>query len=229
MFSKIIIVQDIITKEQAISIKGILHDFFQNTFLPKISNLSRPLDKKYGNFIERHLGRFEIIPPDDIVNSIWNILFNGFVEENNVFGKVNQIIQSEIQYNNPLSEKCIKELGILPIEPHTKNGYWHRDVYFREPSYYQRKPFYITQVIYLDNLANTEFCINSRHNSNNNYTKYDKKVICAQPLSSVIFDGRHLHRGLANLTDETRYALYISYYDSSYVDREHLADPFLFT
>jgi hypothetical protein len=114
----------------------------------------------------------------------------------------------------------------LPIEPHSPNGYWHRDVFFRDPSDYQRKPFYITQLIYLDNKANTEFCMGSRNNPNNNFTKYDRKTITTEPFSSVVFDGRHLHRGLANESEETRYSLYISYYDEFYVDREHILEPF---
>lgn len=73
----------------------------------------------------------------------------------------------------------------------------------------------------MDNKANTEFCINSQNNSNNNFTKYHKKNIEAESCSSVVFDGRYLHRGLANNSNETRYAIYISYYISSYKNREH--------
>jgi hypothetical protein len=61
-------------------------------------------------------------------------------------------------------------------------------------------------------------------------------MIKSNPLSSVIFDGRTLHKGLENNTKETRYAIYISYHTPSYIDKESilehvlhkgLFDPFL--
>ena len=63
--------------------------------------------------------------------------------------------------------------------------------------------------------------MHSHHNKNNNFTKYDKKIISADFCSAVVFDGRILHRGLANDSDETRYAIYITYFDSFYTRREH--------
>ena len=240
-FDKIIIIQNIVNENQGKLLKNIVKEFFENDFLKKISNLSRPLEKNYNDVIERKMGRFEIIPPDDILFSIWNIL-----RRNLLFVSINQKIKMEIQNlstptsssefnrtnqlsdslfskkNNPSSKYCIEELGIIPIEPHTEDGYWHRDVVVNErDNVFESKPYYITQIIYLDNLANTEFCIHSSHNRNNNFTKYCKKVVRINSFSSVVFDGRHLHRGLANHSKETRYAIYISYYESSYKRRNY--------
>lgn len=236
IFDKIMIIKNIVNENQAQMLKNIVKEFFENDFLKKISNLSRPLEKKYNDVIERKLGRFEIIPPDNILFSIWNIL-----RINPLFVSINQKIKMEIENlssefnqtnqlpasmyskkNNPCSKYCIEELGILPIEPHTEDGYWHRDVVTSErDNVFESKPYYITQIIYLDNLANTEFCVKSNKNRNNNFIKYDKKIICSDLCSSVVFDGRHLHRGLANRSNETRYAIYISYYDSYYKRREY--------
>lgn len=217
---KILVIQDTLTIESSVLLSELCRHYFESEFLKKIAPLSRPLDKKYGDVIERHLGRFEINPPKSVVDSLWLVL-----RQCPIFDVTNRLIRDEIQRN--YTNGCIEEIGILPVEPHTPPGYWHRDVFSRHESDFTRKPFYYTQLIYLDNKANTEFCVHSSRCRNNNYTKYDTKVVAALPRSSVIFDGRFLHRGLANTTDETRYALYISYYDSSYKDREHALGNFL--
>jgi len=54
----------------------------------------------------------------------------------------------------------------------------------------------------------------------NNPKKYKKKRVSADIGSSVVFDGRMLHQGLENNTDETRYAIYIVCYADSYRDEE---------
>lgn len=212
--SKILVLHDTLTPESSILLSDLCKHYFESEFLPKIAPLSRPLDQKYGDVIERHPGRFEINPPKSVVDSLWLVL-----RQCPVFEKANRLIRDEIQ--NFDADNCIEEIGILPVEPHTPPGYWHRDVFSRHESDFQKKPFYYTQLIYLDNKANTEFCVHSSRCRNNNYTKYDRKIVAALPRSSVVFDGRFLHRGLANTSDETRYALYISYYVSSYQDREH--------
>jgi hypothetical protein len=90
---KIILVKDSVTREQASFINQICRDYFESEFLPllKSKGCERPLDKKYGNVIERKLGRFEIIPPKNVVDSIWVLL-----RENPVFMAVNQRIHKEI-------------------------------------------------------------------------------------------------------------------------------------
>ena len=56
---------------------------------------------------------------------------------------------------------------------------------------------------------------------------YEKKIIKSSKGSSVVFDGRTLHRGLDNDSNNIRYALYISYYKGSYVDKEGLLSKLL--
>ena len=219
---KIIVVKDIITLEQSASLHNIIHSFFENIFLPKIKNMKRPIEK-YRNVIERKLGRFEL-NTISIESSIWDIL-----RSNPFFSIINKLIKENIEKNFVKEDNiyCIEELGILPIEPNTETGYWHRDVFLQDKTDFIKKPFYITQIIYLDNKANTEFCIKSRNDSNNNFTKYHREVIEADSCSSVVFDGRHLHRGLANESNSIRYAIYISYYVSSYNIREQKLDKMI--
>jgi len=88
--------------------------------LGKIQKCTRPVTEIYGDFVERRKGRFEIIPPKQIETKIWKILF-----KNNKFVKTNQEITNIIKKNY---KGCVQELGILPVESHTKNGIWHRDI-----------------------------------------------------------------------------------------------------
>ena len=212
-------INNIITKENANKLKEIISEFFENEILSKINNCPRPVKKTYGDFVERSKGRFEIIPPTPLENKIWKILL-----ENERFLETNNEIKEIITKNNG---KCIEELCILPVEPNTRGGVWHRDIFLYSKKDFERNPYYITQLIYLDDKANTKFCINSQNNSDNNVELYTKQTIKAQPLSSVIFDGRTLHKGLKNYSKYTRYAIYISYFDSSYVDKESVKPPIL--
>ena len=205
-------INNIITKESADKLKEIISPFFEKEVLSKINECPRPIKQKYGDFVERSKGRFEITPPTLLENKIWKILL-----ENEKFLNINKEIKEIINKNN---KNCKEELCILPVEPNTKTGVWHRDIFIYSKKDFERKPYYITQIIYLDDKANTKFCINSQNNINDNADLYNKKIIKATPLSSVIFDGRTLHMGLKNDAKKTRYAIYISYFDSSYVDKE---------
>jgi hypothetical protein len=204
-------INNIISKEDGCELKGLLVDFFEKEILPKIENCPRPIKKKYGDFLERSKGRFEIIPSSPLENKILKLLF-----KNKKFAKINKEITEKI------GENVIQELCILPVEPNTKCGVWHRDIFINSKKDFERNVYYITQIIYLDDKANTNFCINSQNNSNNNHKIYTRKIVEASPLSSVVFDGRTLHKGLENNTKETRYAIYISYHESSYIDKESI-------
>jgi ectoine hydroxylase-related dioxygenase (phytanoyl-CoA dioxygenase family) len=111
-------------------------------------------------------------------------------------------------------------MGILPVEPNTKSGNWHRDIFVTHKHDFRKPPFYITQLIYLDDNADTLFCLHSENNPDNNPKKYVIKRIKSHPGSSVVFDGRMLHKGLENNGEKTRYAIYIVCYADSYVDKE---------
>jgi len=214
-------INNIVSKEHAHKLKKMLSHFFEKEILSKIDQCPRPIKKKYGDFLERSKGRFEITPPPCLENKIWNLLI-----ENASFVKLRNDLKAII-VNNTNHTQCIEELCILPVEPNTKSGNWHRDIFIKSKTDFDKEPYYITQIIYLDDKANTKFCINSQNNSNKNVNLYSKKLIKAAPLSSVVFDGRTLHKGLENNSKETRYAIYISYYDSNYVDKESIQKKIL--
>lgn len=202
---------NIITPECGVEIYSYICPFFENEILAKIT--CRPMQEIYGDLVERSKGRFEIIPPKWLEKKIWGILL-----QNESFVKINQELRRRIGIG-----RCVQELGILPVEANTPAGSWHRDVFLED---FERSPYYITQIIYLDNKSSTELCIDSHQNSNSDPDFYYKKRICAELYSSLIFDGRTLNRGLSNNTDTTRYAIYISYYESSYIDLESILPNF---
>lgn len=209
----------ILLKSDILNLRKLVDDYFKNTVLNVLEKMERPLKEKYGDIIERNKGRFEITPSKDLESKIKKILF-----KSDKFIHLNKLLKNIIKNNYT---DVIEEICILPLEPNTTIGKWHRDIFIKSKNDFIKKPFYITQIIYLDDLSNTEFCLNSNNNSNNNSALYKKKIIEALQGSSVVFDGRILHRGLENLSNEIRYALYISYYKSSYVDKEGLLDKLL--
>lgn len=219
--NKINIIHNIISLDDNVKLKKIISSFFENQILQKIQNCKRPITEVYGDFVERRKGRFEIIPPKQIQTKIWQILY-----KNNKFINANKQIKNIIKKNY---KQCVEELGILPVEPHTENGTWHRDIFVNNPENDFEKPtFYITQIIYLDDKSNTEFCLQSQNNPDDNSTIYKKIKSEAIPSSSIIFDGRTIHKGLKNDSNKIRYAIYISYYSSSYVEQESIKDKILY-
>lgn len=214
------IINNVISQDDNVKLKKIVSSFFKNQILGKIQKCTRPVTEIYGDFVERRKGRFEIIPPKQIETKIWKILF-----KNNKFVKTNQEITNIIKKNY---KGCVEELGILPVEPHTENGTWHRDIFVNNPQTDFIKPtFYITQIIYLDDKSNTEFCLNSKNNPDDDSNLYKKFKSEATPTSSIVFDGRTIHKGLKNDTDKIRYAIYISYYSPTYVEQESIKDKII--
>lgn len=212
-------IDNLISKETAEELKKEIRSFFETEIQKKIEDCPRPIKPKYSDFLERKRGRFEITPPPPLETTIWKLLL-----ENPAFSKINKEVKDKITQNG---NDCREDLCILPVEPNTKEGGWHRDVFIDSVKDFEKYPYYITQIIYLDDKANTEFCLNSQNNNHNDPSIYAKKNIRASPQSSILFDGRTLHKGMKNNTNETRYAIYISYYDSSYVDKETLNPPVL--
>jgi ectoine hydroxylase-related dioxygenase (phytanoyl-CoA dioxygenase family) len=109
---------------------------------------------------------------------------------------------------------------LLPVEPGIINGEFHRDIFVKSNDDFTNMPFYITHIIYLDNISSTEFCIGSQNNQDNNPDIYKKYIVQSEYGKMVLFDGRIIHRGLENKSNTTRYAIYISYYKKSYTDEE---------
>jgi hypothetical protein len=212
-------INHVIAKESAEELLKMIRTFFEKEVLHKIKDCPRPIIQKYGDFVERKRGRFEITPPPALEKRIWKELL-----KNETFANINRETK---EYITSRYDGCIEELCILPVEPGTKSGSWHRDIFVHSKKDFDVEPFYITQIIYLDDKANTEFCIDSQNNHNNNPQLYAKKRVKASPLSSIIFDGRTLHKGLENNAQKTRYAIYISYYKSSYIDKESIKNTVL--
>ena len=205
-------IDNIINKKQIKKLKKIIDIFFKKEILSRLENCKRPIVDKYGDLIERQLGRFEITPSSSISKKIWKLLnqSNDFISKNKAIKK---IIHNSYKHVR-------EELCIIPLESNTIDGNWHRDIFVRSKLDFDKSPFYITQIIYLDANAGTDFCENSKNNDNNNVNLYKKKTIQAKPGSSIIFDGRTLHKGNGNKTDKIRYAIYISYFEENYIDKE---------
>lgn len=205
--------QNVINGESGAKILASLEHFFKTSILKKIAGVERPLQQKYRNFLERSLGRFECYFDKTLEQQIMvHLLLNP------QFKDIHNYCIDRIKKHN---DGCIEDICFIPVEANTPDGVWHRDTIIEnEIADFERPPYYIGHIIYFDDLANTEFCLNSEHNSNNNADIYEKRMINAETYSSVYFDGRTLHRGLKNNSANTRYAIYISYIASSYSVKE---------
>lgn len=205
--------QNVINGETGAKILASLEDFFKTSILKKIAGYQRPLVQKYRNFLERSLGRFECYFDKTLEQQIMDYLLL-----NPRFKDIHNYCIDCIKKHN---DGCIEDICFIPVEANTPDGVWHRDTIIEnEIADFERPLYYIGHLIYFDDLANTEFCLNSQHNSNNNADIYEKRMINAETYSSVYFDGRTLHRGLKNNSGYTRYAIYISYIASSYSVKE---------
>jgi hypothetical protein len=205
--------QNVINEETGAEILASLEDFFKTSILKKIAGYERPLVQKYRNFLERSLGRFECYFDKTLEQQIMDYLLL-----NPQFKDIHNYCIDCIKKHN---DGCIEDICFIPVEANTPDGVWHRDTIIEnEIADFERPLYYIGHLIYFDNLANTEFCLNSEHNSNNNADIYEKRMINAETYSSVYFDGRILHRGLKNNSAYTRYAIYISYIATSYSVKE---------
>ena len=205
--------QNVINGESGAKILASLEEFFKTSILKKIAGHERPLVQKYRNFLERSLGRFECYFDKTLEQQIM-----GHLLLNPRFKDIHNYCIQRIKKHN---DGCIEDICFIPVEANTPDGVWHRDTIIEnEIADFERPLYYIGHLIYFDNLANTEFCLASDHNSNNNADIYEKIMINAETYSSVYFDGRTLHRGLKNNSDNTRYAIYISYIASSYSVKE---------
>ena len=209
----ITITQNVINGETGAKILASLEHFFKTAILKKVEGLERPLQQKYRNFLERSLGRFECYFDKTLEQQIMEYLLI-----NPQFKDIHNYCIECIKKHN---DGCIEDICFIPVEAYTVDGAWHRDTIIEnEIGDFERPLYYIGHLIYFDDLANTEFCLNSAHNSNNNADIYEKRIINAQTNSSVYFDGRLLHRGLKNNNPKTRYAIYISYTASNYSVKE---------
>ena len=198
----------------------LVRNFFERDILSRLKDYPRPITTLYGDFVERKKGRFEIIPYANLVAEIYKIL-----NKSANFVLYNNLAKNEIK--RLTGEDVTEELCLLPVEPNVENGLYHRDIFVKSPLNFVENTFYITHLIYLDNISSTEFCIGSQTNPDDNPDNYEKKIIQSKGGKMVLFDGRIIHRGLENKADRTRYAIYISYYKKSYIDEESILPNFL--
>ncbi len=194
-------------------------NFFEKDVLVKLKDYPRPITKLYGDLVERKQGRFEITPYANLVEEIYKIL-----KKSSKFVMYNNLAINEIK--RLTGEDVTEELCLLPVESSVENGNYHRDIFVKSPLDFVTNAFYITHLIYLDNISSTEFCLGSQTNPNDDPENYKKIIIQSGENKMVLFDGRIIHRGLENKSDRTRYALYISYYKKSYVDDETILPKF---
>ena len=205
--------QNVINEESGTKILAILQNYFKNDILKKVQGLERPLQHKYRNFLERSLGRFECYFDKSSEKQIMDYLLI-----NTRFKDIHNYCIEQIKKYN---DGCVEDICFIPVEANTQTGMWHRDTIIENLVVdFERPLYYIGHLIYFDNLANTEFCLNSEYNNNNDASIYEKKLINSEKNSSVFFDGRILHRGLENTTSGIRYAIYISYTASNYTVKE---------
>ena len=203
-------ITNIIPKNTSIFLKKEIQNYFEEIQI-KWTHCKRPIAGSYGDFVERSKGRFEIVPPLLLRKKIKKALM-----QSTLFCKERKRIRQQV------GPGCREEWCILPVEPNTPDGAWHRDIFVTKLSKKCKKIFYMTQLLYLDDKADTEFCLGSENDPSNQPEKYEKRTIQAEPCSSIVFDGRMMHRGLKNDSDETRFAIYISYYAPWYQDKESI-------
>jgi hypothetical protein len=217
----------IISDKIITNIRKIVDHFFTTKILQKIEGIERPIKEVYSDLVERKHGRFEIIPSLDIQKNILEQLRQSF-NFDLLREKCIRTLQPNYGVgsdNNSGVDKIREELCILAIEPNSEMGDWHRDVYIYTENDYTKDTYYITQIIYLDDVSGTEFCEYSEGYTKNTFSdsdleKYRKKTIQSYYGSSILFDGRNIHRGLENNTSSMRYALYVAYSKIGYIDKE---------
>lgn len=56
------------------------------------------------------------------------------------------------------------------------DGDYHRDIFVKSQNDFTSKLFYITHLIYLDDISSTEFYINSQNNPDTDVSIYSKYV-----------------------------------------------------
>lgn len=212
------------TLRETEDIRLLCSSYFEENIQTKLAKCAkRPIQNRWGDIVERRKGRIELKLPPDIEKTILHKM-----QKNKLFTKERKKIHQKMRQF--WGQPCKEELCLLPVEPRTKNGAWHRDIFIKSREKdFTGPPFYITQIIYLDEKADTCFCLGSETHPVNNPDIYQKKRIEADTGSSVVFDGRMLHKGLENDTDEIRYAIYIAYSAPFYVDKESNRENILTT
>jgi hypothetical protein len=69
-------IKNVISSESKDEIKKMIIQLFEIDIQKKIKNCPRPMVEKYGDFLERKKGRFEITPPPLLEKKIWKLAFS---------------------------------------------------------------------------------------------------------------------------------------------------------
>lgn len=117
-------------------------------------------------------------------------------------------------------------VGAVPSREKSDVGFWHRDTYsfFDDESIDMSvPPFYLTVLVPLneitEELGPTQLRLGSHRCTLEEAEKCPLAVACPmQPGDALVFDGRCVHRGLANGSSELRRMLYVVWHKKWYND-----------
>lgn len=191
--------------------------------MAKIATMERPL-KTYTDIAERHLGRLD-----------YRCGFHA-----NIFNEVANAVEEIINKTSPLID-FRHYWGLVTSLPGSAPTDLHRDVYpILNTTQGQNldnfninlPPYYFTVLIPLVEIT--------KENGPTEFIKFSKDILLSDdaddrsyaPLLSlgdlVIFDGRTLHRGLANHTQTERVVAYITFVANWYNDQTFVINDYLF-
>jgi ectoine hydroxylase-related dioxygenase (phytanoyl-CoA dioxygenase family) len=191
--------------------------------MQKISGMDRPL-QKHTDITERFLGRLDYRC--------------GFTAD--IFAEVGQHVQQIIKNISP--QIAFRYYwGVIPSLSKAGPTNWHRDVYpilnitegvnlgtldLNLPPYYFSVLMPLVEVTH-DN-GPTIFIKGSHHTPIVDETKEEIFAPLLTPGDMTIFDGRILHRGMANVTDKPRPVAYMTFLAEWYNDQTFLPNKYLF-
>lgn len=217
----VVVFNDIITANHILSLKNEINRI-QSIIMSKINGMERPLDT-YTDIAERHLGRLD-----------YRCGFNAAIFYE-VAASVNKLIRD-------LSPTIHFRYywGAIPAVGGSGPTNMHRDVY---PILNSSKnsdlsdydihlpPYYFTVLIPLVNITKengpTQFIIGSHTKAVVNEALEKTHAPLLSPGDLLIFDGRTLHQGLPNQTQDERLIAYITYVANWYHDQTFTVNNYL--
>lgn len=189
----------------------------------KIKNMERPL-KTYSDIAERYLGRLD-----------YRCGFTGLVFDE-VAGPIEQLIR---QMSPQVDFRYY--WGAIPSQPGSGPTNMHRDIYSILnttegmdlcPLDRNLPPYYFTVLIPLMEITRengpTEFIKESHRRLHVDENGEEIFAPLLSPGDFVVFDGRTLHRGSANYSDEERVLLYMTFVANWYHDQTFMINEYLF-
>jgi len=168
---------------------------------------------------------YNIIKHNDKRFDIWNIdtIITDFTLSKYY---MNNLIQNILDRLMQCKYTC-KSIGILPVYQDKQNGQWHRDVIPLWENKFDKNiigidkfnitnpDFYYNLIIPLDDIelnnGGTEFILGSHKLSIDNIHDCSRCICTCSKNNAILFNGKILHRGTANYTNNIRDAIYIIY------------------